>query len=176
MNSEVAGYQRAASLVEHGEIGIGVGRGPCLQDQPPITQVESDRFGYRHHQRRWHQLRTLGGGPQQPLHVFDIDRPAIGQRAGQPRMPDKGRTGERRVAEQMIGMDMRVDDIGDRQGGALANGRKQVAAFGEAAAAVDHRHVPGTDDEGEIGEATQVGRGEILMHAAMHQQARCDFQ
>ena len=75
---------------------------------------------------------------------------------------------EGRIAEDMIGMTVGVDDIADRLVGARADRRKQPLAFTHAAAGIDHSDRVVADDEADIGNVAFVlarhQRGLALMH------------
>ena len=60
------------------------------------------------------------------------------------------------VAEDMIGMAMRVDDVSDRLVGAGSDGREQLQSLANAATGVDDRNGVGADDEPDIGNSAIV--------------------
>ena len=73
-------------------------------------------------------------------------------------MPDEGRPEpvEGRVAEHMIRVLMRIDDIEDGLVGVRADGGEQALPNRDAAAGVDHSHALVADHEADIGDVAQI--------------------
>ena len=71
-----------------------------------------------------------------------IEWPAGGERARQVPVTDEAGSilDEGGIAEDVIGMAVRVDDVADRLVGPGANRRKQLPPLANAAAGVDHRN------------------------------------
>src|SRR5262249_22981216 len=74
---------------------------------------------------------------------------------------------EGRVAEYVVGMHMRVDDIADGLGRMGADRSKQPASLAHAAAGINDRDSVVADDETEIGNGTLVVMGHKLERADM---------
>src|SRR5205823_5698553 len=78
----------------------------------------------------------------------EIESSACGQRTWQVRVTDKGRAlpHESAVAEEMIGMAVRIDDVADRLAGPGTNGCHQLPPFTNAAPRIDHGDCILSDD------------------------------
>jgi hypothetical protein len=79
------------------------------------------------------------------------------------------------VAENVVGMAVRVDDVADRPVGPGTNRGKQLLRLTNASAGVDHRNCAVADDETDIG-----GRASVLAchqrgRAAVHEDAGRNF-
>ena len=72
---------------------------------------------------------------------------------------------ERGRAEDMIGMHVALDEVADRQVGVPPDGFPQSLAPEPAAAAVDHRDLLAADDEADIGDGAEIGRGHFGVNA-----------
>ena len=81
------------------------------------------------------------------------------QRARQILVPDKNGSipHERRVAEDVIGMNVRVDDIANRLWRHGADRSQQTRTFARAAAGIDHRNRVIADNEADIGGVALIG-------------------
>ena len=75
---------------------------------------------------------------------------------------------ERRVAEDMIRMDMRVDDIAYRHRCDAPDRLPQRPTDCKRSAGVDDRDAPGADDKAEIGDVAEIGAGHLGLLPVMH--------
>jgi len=82
---------------------------------------------------------------------------------------------ERRVAEHMVGMHMRVDHVADRLARHRTDGVAQIAPNLGAAQGVDHSDRVGAYDEARIRHVAPVLRGLDLIASLMHEHARPDL-
>ena len=80
---------------------------------------------------------------------------------------------ERRIAEHVIRMHVRVDDEAHRQGRERADRRAQRAPDDIAAAGVDYSDAARADDEAHIGNVAIVVAGDVGQLAVMNVDARC---
>jgi hypothetical protein len=110
-----------------------------------------------------------------------VDREVAGgagrERALQLVMADEGGALglERGVAEHVVGMHVRVDDVLDRQLGAGADRFEQLLADARAAAGVDDGDRLVADDETGVGGIAGVARVERLVAAFVHEDAGGNF-
>ena len=64
--------------------------------------------------------------------------------------------GKRGIAEDVVGMTMRIDDIAHRHGGDAPDRLSKRAAHGVRPPGIDHRDATAADDESEVGDVAQV--------------------
>ena len=80
--------------------------------------------------------------------------------------------GERRVAEDMIRMDMRVDDIAHRHRRNALDRAPQRASDRKGAAGVDDRDASAADDKAEVGNVAEIGASHLRLLPVVHVDAR----
>jgi hypothetical protein len=73
-------------------------------------------------------------------------------------MPYERRTLECRIAEDVVGMFVGVDDIADRLAGDPTNRGKQCPTYFYAATGVDNRNRIASDDDAKIRDITAIAR------------------
>src|SRR5258705_6475582 len=142
---------------------------PRPQDEGPSTEIQVERAAdeqrWRHDANLVDQLIAHGAAK-----CIEIELSARGQRAWQVRVADKGRSvlRESAVAEKMIGVAVRIDDIPDRLVGSGPNSRHQLSSLADTAAGIDHGDRILSDDETGIGNRAVVRtwhlRGLALVH------------
>ncbi len=111
------------------------------------------------------------------LKSLQIIRSAGGERARKVLVADEGRAtrGESGVAEDMIGMFVRVYDVDDGLMGNTTDGGEKASADFDATAGVDHRDAAITDHEGEIGDVALVETVRFGDRALMREHAGSDL-
>jgi hypothetical protein len=159
---KIAEEPRPGRLVENGEVGVGVGRRPSLDHEPPAAEVEIEPV------RDEPGRRDEAGSPDRILaeevaRRSEVARPARGERLGEVAVADEGGAlpREGRVAEEVVGVDVGVDDVADRQPGLGAHRRQKPSAGRLAALGVDDGDGVAADHEAGIGDGSFVrGAGE----------------
>ena len=118
---------------------------------------------------------AVGALSERALQRGNVVRSAPAQRIGEPLMTDDLRmiVVERRIAEHVIRMHVRVDDEAHRQGRERADRRAQRAPDDIAAAGVDYSDAARADDEAHIGNVAIVVAGDVGQLAVMNVDARC---
>src|SRR5204863_953561 len=98
---QVTAKERARRLVQHRQVGVGVGRAPGFQPEYAATEIEL-RFAIDE-PRRWDDLHVLHEivAKTAPKRV-EIELPACGQCARQIPVADKDRVREGRIAENVV--------------------------------------------------------------------------
>ena len=88
-------------------------------------------------------------------------------------MADEGRSvlHEGGIAENVIGVAMRVDDVADRLVGPRANGCQQSSSLAKAATGIDHGDGILSDDETDIGNRAVVLARHLRGLAVVHEHA-----
>ena len=171
---QVAEEQRAAGLVEHGQVGVGVGGGPGVQAQLAVAEVEFEPL--LDGQRGRHDARLGIGAAEVAPQRVQVEGAALLQRGRQPHVAHELRrlraALEGFVAQHVVGVGMGVDDVADRHRARALDRGAEGAAVARRAAAVDHRRAAAADHQAEIGDATAVRRAPVLEHAAAHVDAR----
>ena len=173
---QVAEEQRAGRLVEDGHVVVGVGGLVRLDDEDTPAEVELELAVDG--KRRGHDARAGEGRLAEQLLV---DREVAGgarrERALKLVMADEGGALglERDVAEDVVGMHVRVDDVLDRQLGAAADRVEQLLADARAAARVDDGDGIGADDKSRVRGVAGVARRERLVAALVHEDAGGNF-
>ncbi len=130
---------------------------PRPQDESSCAKIQMQRAAdeqrWRHDAYLVDQLVAHGTSK-----CIEIELSARGQGAWQVRVADKGRfvLHESAVAEKMIGVAMRIDDVPDRLVGPGTNSCHQSSSLADAAAGIDHRDCILSDDETDIGDRTVV--------------------
>ena len=164
---------RSRLAVEDGEVVVGVRGRPRakLEHAPAEVHVLGRRDGVR----RQHDSTSVGALSERALQRGNVVRSAPAQRIGEPLMTDDLRmiVVERRIAEDVIRMHVRVDDEAHRQGRERADRRAQRAPDDIAAAGVDYSDAARADDEAHIGNVAIVVAGDVGQLAVMNVDARC---
>src|SRR5438874_1068783 len=148
MKHKIARKQGFCRFVEHSEIVVAVCCRPCLQHKASRAEIEFHRAVNEqlrlNDAYRIDQLATHDAAER-----IDIKWSACSQCPRQVFMTDKlcSIPHEGGVAEDVIGMAMRVDDVTDRLVGIGANGREQLQSLANAAPGVDDRDSIVADDE-----------------------------
>ena len=126
------------------------------RDPRSSCQGINDEQGGRHDLHGIDQFATHDASK-----IVEIIRPARRQRLRQLAVADEAGSlcGEGRIAEDMVGMAVGVDDVADRLGCAGPHRRQQRLALTEAAAGVDHGHRILADDKADIGDVAFVLAG-----------------
>ena len=124
---QVAEKERAGLFVEDGEVVVGVRRLLRLEHKRAVAEIELDLV--LDEQRRRDDARAGEGRVAEQLLVYrEVALGAGGERARQLVMADKDGflPLERDVAEHVVGMHVRVDDVLDRQLRACADRFEQA--------------------------------------------------
>lgn len=79
------------------------------------------------------------------------------------------------IAEYMIGMDMRIDDITDGQGRSLPDSSAQCLSDRESATGIDDRDTPGADDKADVRNGAAIFRRCVFMYPFMNEHAGFNF-
>src|SRR6478735_3856055 len=125
-----------------------MGGRPRPQDQRTAAEIQTERAAdeqrWRHDTYLVDQLVAHGSAK-----CIEIELSARGECAWQVRVADKGRAilHESAIAEHVVGMAMRIDDVADRLSGPGANGCQQLSPFADAATRIDHGDGLVADDE-----------------------------
>jgi hypothetical protein len=171
--NEVACEKGLCSRIEHGQVAIRMRRRPSLQFESPSSEIKRQTIGDGQSRRNESHLvdEFVANNPAKRL---EIEFAAHRQGSRKITVADKGRAEpiERRVAEHVIRMHMRIDDIEDRLVGAGADGGKQPLANRQAAAGVDDGHSLVADHEADIGDVAQVRFAHQGDFAGMDEHAR----
>src|SRR5262247_3955255 len=154
---EVARQQGLRLLVEHREVGVGMGGRPRMENQPAPAEVENilavDQPGGRDDFYPGHQVVA-----EDAAEIAQVERAARRQAAWQVLVADEdGVAREGGIAEHVVGMGVRVDDVAHRLRGHAADGGGELATLGHAAAGVDHGDRRVADDEADIGDGAGIG-------------------
>ena len=150
--------------------------GQACKFERPSAEIERHTIGDGQGRRNeFHLVDELVAND--PAKRLEIEFAAHRQGSRQIAVADKGRAKpvEGRVAEDVIRMLMRVDDIEDRLLGAGADGGEQPLADRHAAAGVDDGHALVADHEADIGDVAQVLFAHQGDFAGMDEHARRDF-
>src|SRR6185437_11235593 len=156
---KIAREQGRTLVVEHGQVIVGMSGRPCPQRQYPLAEIE---FHFAVDQQRGRHDLDVGDQriAKNAAKCAEIIIAARGQRARQILVPDENRSlwykrisllYKRRVAKNVIGVNMGIDHVANGLRRYVADGGKQSLAFAGAAAGVDHGHRVVADDEAEIG-------------------------
>src|SRR4051794_37704763 len=146
--------------------------GPRPQHEASRAESQIERAADE--QRRWHDAdlidQLVAHGPAK---CIEIELSARSQRTRQVRVTDKGRSvlHESAIAEHVIGMAMRVDDVADRLAGPGANGCHQLSSLAEAATRIDHGDRILSNDEADIGDRAVVLARHLRGLAVVHEYA-----
>ena len=126
---EVAGEQRAGGLVQHRQVGVGVRGAPGLQPQHAPAEVEAASRRRPSASARRSSTSSISRAQAAAKRV-EIELAARRQRLRQIGVADerRARLRERRIAEEVIGMHMRVDHVADRLGGQRCGSRRATGA------------------------------------------------
>ena len=166
---QIAQPQRSARAIEDREIGVGVRGRPGAQAQasrPPRSSSSVVAIDARRQDDRA-ALRDFAEIPPQRIEVV---RAAPPHRIGEAGMADEFGmiVGERRVAEDVIRMDMRVDDVAHRHRRNAPDRLPQRLADRKRSAGVDDRDAPGADDKAEIGNVAEIGARHLGLLPVVH--------
>src|SRR6185437_8114527 len=156
---KIAREQGRTLVVEHGQVIVGMSGRPCPQRQNPFAKIE---LHFAVDQQRGRHDLDVGDQriAKNATKCAEIIITARGQRARQILVSDENSSlwykrisllYKRRVAKNVIGVDMRIDHVTNGLGRYVADGGKQSLAFAGAAAGVDDGHRVVADDEAEIG-------------------------
>jgi hypothetical protein len=168
-NSRSPVHKMPLCLVEHGQVAISVRRRPRAQAQLAIAEVEFD------------DILTSRSGAMICSADAGASKSPANSRRKKSRLrasaaPSRAMTDvlrlvgpERRVAEHMVDVHMRVDDIADRQRRVLVDRRAQLAPDAARTAGVDDRDATRADDESDVGDVIVAGRVERELFAGMHE-------
>src|SRR5204863_9988238 len=159
-------------LIEHREVAVAMRGWPRPQDEGAFAQIQVERAAdeqrWRHDADLVDQLIAHGTAK-----CVEIELSACGQRTWQVRVTDKGRAllHESAIAEKMIGMAVRIDDVPDRLAGPGTNGCHQLSSFAEAATRIDHGDRILSNDETDIGNRAVVLACHLRGLAVVHEYA-----
>jgi hypothetical protein len=173
---QVGEPERPGRGVERDEIVVGVRGRLGLEHQPAAAEAELEPV--LDQQRRRHRPRALGERPEVLAQSVEVVGAARRERRRQLGVADERRVvlDERRVAEQVVGVDVARDHVADRPAGDLPDRLAQPCPGAQAAAAVDDRDRVGADDEADVGDRALVLGARELMHALMDEDAGRDLR
>jgi hypothetical protein len=92
-------------------------------------------------------------------------------------MADKYRVVEHEsgIAEHMVRMGMRIDDITDGQRRGLPDSSTERLSNGESTTGIDNRDTSCANDKTDVGNGTAIFRRCVFMYPFMNEHARCNF-
>ena len=154
---KVTREQGAGCLVQNGQIIVGVGRGPGPYRQRASSQIELRLV--RHQLVRRDNLRVRHEFlPHRAAEGVEVELSARRQRARQIAVAHEHcpLALECCIAENMVGMHMRIDHIADRLGGPCTDRGQQAAALAGTAAGIDHRDRVVADHKCDVGDGAFV--------------------
>ena len=169
---EIAEPQRCGGPVEHSEVRVRVRSFPGAQAQYAPAEVE---FIGRRNRSRWQDHLALPGRVAKlALERVQVIRAAPPHRIGKARVADEVGSilDERRIAEDVIRMHVRIDDVAHRCRRDTRDRPPQRATHRIAAAGIDHRDATRADDEAEVRHVAGVGAGHLGLLSIVNVDAR----
>src|SRR6185437_10132348 len=103
-------------------------------------------------------VSETSGVAEDRAELLEIERAAGGERARQVLVADEDGAEACRIAENVIGMFMRVDDIENRLVGEVADGGEETPADRDAAAGVDDGDAARANHQADVGDVALVDR------------------